>query len=92
MLVAALLLQIVASPTRRRRRPRGAALATVDALDMVLVAVLVFLLMRQVMPIAAALAGGVSLNSFGSVSRLRTGAGSALPRRGAARLRSRPAH
>jgi len=38
---------------------------TVDALNMVLIAVLVFLLMRQVMPIAAALAGGIALNSSG---------------------------
>ena len=36
---------------------------------MLLIAVLVFLVMRQVMPIAAALAGGASLNSFGVVSR-----------------------
>jgi hypothetical protein len=36
---------------------------------MVLIAVLVFLLMRQVMPIAAALAGGMALSSFGTVSR-----------------------
>jgi drug/metabolite transporter superfamily protein YnfA len=44
--------------------------------------VLVFLLMRQVMPIASALAGGVALSSFGAVSRLvnwgmRRGAGAA---------------
>jgi type IV secretion system protein VirB6 len=37
---------------------------------MVLVSVLVFLVMRQVMPIASGLASGVSLNSFGTVSRL----------------------
>lgn len=69
VLVAALLLQIVASYAAQTAA-RGAAIVTVDALNMVLVAVLVFLLMRQVMPIAAALAGGVSLNSFGLVSRL----------------------
>ena len=60
MLVAALLLQIVESYAAQTAA-RGAALATVDALDMVLMAVLVFLLMRQVMPIAAGLAGGVAL-------------------------------
>ena len=32
-------------------------------------AVLVFLLMRQVMPIAAALAGGLALSTFGLTSR-----------------------
>jgi type IV secretion system protein VirB6 len=69
VLVAALLLQIVASYAAQTAS-RGAAIVTVDALNMVLVAVLVFLLMRQVMPIAAALAGGMSLNSFGMVSRV----------------------
>jgi type IV secretion system protein VirB6 len=49
---------------------RGAAIMTVDALNMVLISALVFLFLRQVMPIAAALAGGVALNSFGAVSRL----------------------
>ena len=69
VLIAALLLQIVASYAAQTAA-RGAAIVTVDALNMVLIAVLVFLLMRQVMPIAAALAGGVSLNSFGTMSRL----------------------
>ena len=68
VLVAALLLQIVASYAAQTAA-RGAAIVTVDALNMVLVATVVFLLMRQIMPIAAALAGGVSLSSFGLVSR-----------------------
>ena len=68
VLVAALLLQVVESYAAQTAA-RGAAIVTVDALNMVLVAVLVFLLMRQVMPIAAALAGGVALSSFGVVSR-----------------------
>jgi len=68
VLVAALLLQIVESYAAQTAA-RGAAIVTVDALNMVLVAALVFLLMRQVMPIAAALASGVSLSSFGLVSR-----------------------
>jgi type IV secretion system protein VirB6 len=68
VLVAALLLQIVASYAAQTAA-RGAAIVTVDALNMVLVATVVFLLMRQIMPIAAALAGGVSLSSFGMVSR-----------------------
>jgi type IV secretion system protein VirB6 len=78
VLSAALLLQIVASYAAQTAA-RGNAIVTVDALDMVLVAVLVFLLMRQVMPIAASLAGGVSLSSFGALSRVAGfGARSAL--------------
>jgi type IV secretion system protein VirB6 len=69
VLVATLLLQIVASYARQTAA-RGAGVATVDSLNMVLVSVLVFLVMRQVMPIASGLASGVSLNSFGTVSRL----------------------
>lgn len=68
VLVAALLLQIVASYAAQTAA-RGSAIVTVDALNMLLVATLVFLLMRQVMPIAAALAGGVSLTSFAALSR-----------------------
>ena len=69
VLVAALLLQIVASYADQTAA-RGSAIVTVDALNMMLICVLVFLLMRQVMPIAAALASGVALNTFGTVSRL----------------------
>jgi type IV secretion system protein VirB6 len=47
---------------------RGAALLTVDALDMLLAAVIVLLVLRQIMPIAASLAGGSSLSSM-SMSR-----------------------
>ena len=68
VMVAALLLQIVESYAIQTAA-RGAAILTVDALNMVLVSVLVFLLMRQVMPIAAGIAGGVALSSFGAVSR-----------------------
>jgi type IV secretion system protein VirB6 len=68
VLVAALLLHIVESYATQTAA-RGAALQMVDALDMMLMAALVLLLMRQIMPIAAALAGGVSLSSFGMVSR-----------------------
>lgn len=81
VLVAALLLQVVESYAAQTAQ-RGAALVTVDALDMMLMSVLVFLLMRQVMPIAASLAGGVALSSFGLVSGaigwgLRHGTGAA---------------
>lgn len=68
VLVAALLLQIVQSYATQTAA-RGAAILTVDALHMVLISVLVFLIMRQVMPIASGLAGGLALNSFGIASR-----------------------
>jgi type IV secretion system protein VirB6 len=77
VMVAALLLQIVESYATQTAA-RGSAILTVDVLNMLLIAVLVFLVMRQVMPIASALAGGVSLNSFGLVSR---SIGWAMPRR-----------
>jgi len=73
VLVAALLLQIVESYAAQTAA-RGTAILTVDALDMVLVSVLVFLLMRQIMPIAAGLAGGLALSSFGLFSRTIGGA------------------
>lgn len=68
VLVAALLLRIVQSYADQTAA-RGTAIFTVDALDMVLVAALVLLLMRQIMPIAAGLAGGLALNGMGLVSR-----------------------
>ncbi len=68
VMVAALLLRVVQSYAAQTAA-RGAAILTVDALNMMLMAVLVFLLLRQVMPIASGLAGGASLNSFGVVSR-----------------------
>ncbi len=68
VMTAALLLQIVQSYAAQTAA-RGSAILTVDALNMVLVAVLVFLVLRQVMPIAAGLAGGVSLNTYGLASR-----------------------
>jgi type IV secretion system protein VirB6 len=67
VLVAGLLLKIVQSYAVQTA-DRGTAILTVDALNMVLISVLVFLLMRQVMPIAAGLGGGVALSSFGAVS------------------------
>ncbi len=68
VLVGALLLQIVSSYATQTAA-RGSAIVTVDALNMVLVAMVVFLLLRQVMPIAAGLAGGVAPSTFGAVSR-----------------------
>jgi type IV secretion system protein VirB6 len=68
VMVASLLLQIVLSYATQTAA-RGTAIFTVDVLHMLLVAVLVFLVMRQIMPIAAGLAGGISLSSFGLISR-----------------------
>jgi type IV secretion system protein VirB6 len=68
VMAGALLLQIVKSYATQTAA-RGSAIFTVDVLHMLLVTVLVFLVLRQVMPIAAGLAGGVALNSMGLVSR-----------------------
>jgi type IV secretion system protein VirB6 len=68
VLVSTLLLQLVASYATQTAA-KGPDIATVDMLDMLLVSVLVFLVMRQVMPIAAGLAGGSALSSHGTVSR-----------------------
>ena len=68
VMVAALLLQIVQTYASQTAA-RGSAILTMDALNMILVAVLVFLILRQIMPIAAALSGGMALASFGFVSR-----------------------
>jgi type IV secretion system protein VirB6 len=68
VMVAALLLKVVQSYAIQTAA-LGAAILTVDALNMALVAVLAFLVLRQVMPIASGLSGGVSLNSFGLTSR-----------------------
>jgi type IV secretion system protein VirB6 len=74
VMVAALLLQVVLSYATQTAA-RGSAIVTVDVLHMLLIAVLVFLVLRQVMPIAAGLAGGISLSSFGLISRSLGGAG-----------------
>lgn len=66
-LVASLMLTVVSSYATQTAA-LGSALVTVDALNMVLCASLVFLIMRQVMPIASGLASGIALSSFGFVS------------------------
>ncbi len=67
IMAGALLLQIVNSYAIQTAG-LGVGIQTVDALNMLLVSVLVFLFMRQVMPIAAGLAGGTAFNTFGTVS------------------------
>lgn len=68
ILVAALLLQVVNSYAIQTAS-LGPELKIVDAINMLLVSVLVFLFMRQVMPLASGLASGVALNTMGTVSR-----------------------
>lgn len=68
IMIAALMLHIVQS-FAEQTAARGTSILTVDALNMMLVAALVFLLLRQVMPIASGLVGGASLVSYGAVSR-----------------------
>jgi type IV secretion system protein VirB6 len=67
VMVAALLLQVVQSYAAQTAA-RGSAILTVDALHMMLIAGLVLLILRQVMPIASSVAGGAALSSFGIVS------------------------
>lgn len=59
----------------------GAAIRIADAVDMLLLAVLVFLVMRQVMPMAAGLASGIALSTYGTVSHAMAWAMGASSRR-----------
>jgi type IV secretion system protein VirB6 len=68
VMVAALLLHIVQSYAAQTAA-RGTAIMTVDALNMILVAALVFLVLRQIMPVASGLVGGSPLSSHGFVGR-----------------------
>jgi len=68
VLVSALLLHLVATYAQQTAA-LGTSITIDDALNMLLATVLVFLFLRQIMPIAAGLAGGVALNSMGAVSR-----------------------
>ncbi len=67
VMVASLLLQIVQSYAAQTAA-LGSAILTVDVLNLLLTVGLVLLVLRQIMPIAAALAGGVALSSFGVAS------------------------
>lgn len=66
--VAALLLQLIDSYATQTAA-RGAALVTMDALNLLLASAVVLLVMRQVLPIAAGLARGVSLSTQGALGR-----------------------
>ena len=68
VMIAALFLQVVQSYAAQTAA-RGSAIETVDALNMLLMTVLVFLILRQVMPIASGLAGGAGLTTFNFMGR-----------------------
>ena len=88
VMLAALLLRIVQS-FAAQTAALGSNIHTVDILNMLLVAVLVFLVLRQVMPIASALAGGAALNTFGGPGRVALWAARGVAR--AARPAAKPA-
>lgn len=67
VLVAALMLDLVEAYAVQTAA-RGSAILTVDALNLLLVCGIVGLVLRQVLPIAAKLAGGGALSTFGSFS------------------------
>jgi type IV secretion system protein VirB6 len=69
VMVAALMLDLVEAYAVQTAA-RGSALLTVDALNLALAAGLVLLVLRQVLPLAARLAGGFALSGFGSVERV----------------------
>jgi type IV secretion system protein VirB6 len=68
VMVCALMLDLVEAYAAQTAA-RGAALLTVDALNLALAAGLVLLVLRQVLPLAARLAGGLALSGFGAVER-----------------------
>jgi type IV secretion system protein VirB6 len=68
IMVCALMLDLVEAYAAQTAA-RGAALMTVDVLNLGLAAGLVLLVLRQVPPLAARLAGGLALSGFGSVER-----------------------
>jgi type IV secretion system protein VirB6 len=67
--LATTLLMHVLTVTAQQTAALGTGIQIADGVRVCFVAVLIFLLMRQVMPISAGLASGVSLNSFGALSR-----------------------
>jgi type IV secretion system protein VirB6 len=69
VMVAALMLDLVQTYADQTAS-LGDDLHTVDALDLALAAGLVLLVLRQVLPIAARLAGGGALSGFGSIESL----------------------
>lgn len=68
VMTAALMLRLVASYAAQTAA-LGSAILTVDALDLLLATALAFLFMRQVLPIAAGLAGGATLGGLEGLDR-----------------------
>ena len=69
VLVAALMMGLVSSAAQAAAA-RGDGIQIADAVRVCMAAGLTFLIMRQVMPMAAGLASGLALSSFGAVSAL----------------------
>ena len=69
VLVAALMLGIVSSAAQQAAN-EGGGIQIADAVRVCMAAGLTFLIMRQVMPMAAGLASGLALSSFGVTSAL----------------------
>jgi type IV secretion system protein VirB6 len=69
VLVSALMMGVV-SAAAQQAAAQGGGIQIADAVRVCLAAGLTFLVMRQVMPIAAGLASGVALSSYGMVSTL----------------------
>ncbi len=67
-LVTALLMHLLTTAAAQAAA-LGTGISIADAVRVCFAAVLMFLLMRQIMPIASGLAGGSSLTSFGAFSR-----------------------
>lgn len=67
LLVAALMLSIVRAYATAATAT-GSGITIAESARLCIASVLVFLIMRQVMPIAAGLASGIALSSFGAVS------------------------
>jgi type IV secretion system protein VirB6 len=69
LMVAALMLSVVNSYAANAAA-QGSGITIAETARLCIASVLVFLVMRQVMPIAAGLASGIALSSFGAVSGL----------------------
>jgi type IV secretion system protein VirB6 len=67
VLAAALMMTLVATAAQAAAN-QGGGIQIADAVRVCMAAGLTFLVMRQVMPIAAALSHGVALQSYGAVS------------------------
>jgi type IV secretion system protein VirB6 len=69
VMMAALMLTLVSSAAQQAAA-RGGGIEIADAVRVCMAAGLTFLVMRQVMPMAAGLASGLALSSFGVVSAM----------------------